>query len=52
MNEVQVQASIDDEENALLDAIPNIIDADKSIADLQSCGNPDTKDADVDGEQN
>lgn len=52
MNKVEVQASVDDKENALFDAIPDIVDVDKSIADLQSCGNPDTKDADVDSEQN
>lgn len=52
MDKVEVQAGVDNKENAFLDAIPDIIDVDKSIADLQSCGNPDTKDADVNSEQN
>lgn len=50
MDKVKVETHVDNGNDGLLAAIPYIIDADVVLVDLKPGRNPDTEDADVDGQ--
>jgi hypothetical protein len=49
-DEINIQPAIQQEEDPLLNAIPNIVQLDPERIDLQPRGDPDAEDADVDAE--
>lgn len=51
MHEVVVQRRIDDTDQSLLNAIPNIVDGHKLVADLQVGWHPDADDGYVDEDE-
>ena len=51
-NEIKIEANINDAEDGLLAAIPDVVNLDVRLVDLKTGGNPDAKDADVDDENN
>jgi hypothetical protein len=52
VNEVAVKHGINDQEDTLLNAIPNEVDVVETLRNLQLGRNPDTKDTDVDESKN
>lgn len=50
VDEVGVQAGVDDGEDDLLGAVPVIVDDDVAVGALQAGGDPDAGDGDVDGD--
>jgi hypothetical protein len=47
-DEQPVQSRVNNEVDALLDTVPDLVDRDVAVADLKTRWNPDAKDADVD----
>lgn len=47
MDKVKVQCQINNCEYALLNSVPDVVDVDISLVDLQASGDPDTEDRDV-----
>jgi hypothetical protein len=50
VDKVEIEDGIHDGEDDFFASIPNLVETDVSLADLESGGDPDAKDADVDGE--
>lgn len=50
VDKVEVETHVDNGNDGLLAAVPYIIDADVSLTDLKPGRDPDTEDADVDGQ--
>jgi hypothetical protein len=51
IDEVEVEDSIHDSEDDLFASIPDVVQVDIGLANLQSSGDPDAEHADVDSEQ-
>jgi hypothetical protein len=51
-DEVEIEGSVHDGEEDLFHTIPNIVDMDVSFIDLKARRDPDTEDADIDGQEN
>lgn len=49
MDKVKVETHVDDGDDGLFAAVPDVVDVDVRLADLQAGRDPDAKDADVDG---
>ena len=52
MDKVKVQSSVDKQKDDFFDSIPDFIDVDPGLVNLQSRRDPDCKDADVDAKDN
>jgi hypothetical protein len=50
VNKVQVKTSVDEQENDLFDAVPDVINVPPRLIDPQASWDPDAKHADVDNE--
>ena len=48
IDEVKIEAQVDDEEDAFLAAVPDVVDMDPSRADLKSSRNPYDENTDID----
>jgi hypothetical protein len=51
VNEVEVQTGIDDQEDTLLYPVPDSVDRNPLVANLQPCRDPDTENTDVDNKK-
>lgn len=50
-DKVKVKGGIHDGKDDLFAAIPDLVEVDKGVVDLEPGGHPDAKDADVDGQE-
>lgn len=50
IDEVEVEAGVDNGEDDLLATVPDLVDEDVSVVDLQTGRDPNAKDADVDSQ--